>query len=112
MTCPPLPMAGVYAIQNMENGRVYVGASVDVDRRIRVHHAQMRRGQCSNPGVQLDLVNFGVEVFRIVVLERLPSATLLAEREQAWAEHFFAFQHGYNRRRIARPDSIAAEAES
>ncbi|WP_155300923.1 GIY-YIG nuclease family protein [Deinococcus kurensis] len=93
-----IPPAGVYAIQNTENGRVYVGASVDLERRIRGHKTQMKRGKSSNRNIQADLRELGTEVFAFSVLERVIHIRDLPAAEQRWASLLGAFdrERGYN----------------
>jgi len=98
-----IPPAGVYAIQNIENGRVYVGSSVDVLRRLRTHETQMLLGRSSNPGIQADLATMGCEAFVMHVLERVSVPAHLSTREQFWADYLRAFEVGYNVRRISTP---------
>lgn len=95
-----LPSAGIYAIQNLDNGRIYVGGSVDVDRRVKVHQAHLARGQSDNPRIRQDIITYGPTVFRISILQRTFSTQELAELEQLWADRLGAFETGYNVRRI------------
>lgn len=95
-----LPSAGIYAIQNLDNGRIYVGGSVDVDRRVKVHQAHLARGQSDNPHIRHDIITYGPAVFRISILQRTFSTQELAELEQRWADRLGAFETGYNIRRI------------
>ncbi|MDK2013526.1 MULTISPECIES: GIY-YIG nuclease family protein [unclassified Deinococcus] len=104
---PPvvIPPAGVYAIQNTETGRVYVGSSVNLAQRIHAHTRGLQRGMSSNPGIQADVRLYGPDAFVIVVLERVLHTHELAAREAHWAQVLQAFAPdvGYNERRITRP---------
>lgn len=43
---------GIYAIRNTENGKVYIGQSVDVEYRISHHFGQLRAGKHHNEHLQ------------------------------------------------------------
>jgi len=47
-------MIGIYSITNTKNGRIYIGASEDIDRRWNEHRTYLRRGKHSNPQLQQD----------------------------------------------------------
>ena len=99
----PLPLAGVYAIQNLDNGRIYVGASINVDRRIETHKTKMQRGIPENPGILADMQT-GPTAFQFMVLQRTFDPNELSDLEQLWADRLGAFEHGYNKRRIGQAD--------
>lgn len=99
----PLPLAGVYAIQNLDNGRIYVGASINVDRRIETHKTRMSQGRPENPGILADM-RTGPTAFQFVILQRTFDLNELPELEQLWADRLGAFEHGYNKRRIGESD--------
>lgn len=98
-----LPQAGVYAIQNLDNGRVYVGASINVDRRLETHKTRMSQGRPENPNILADM-RASETAFQFMVLQRTFNTAELPELEQLWADRLDAFGHGYNKRRIGQAD--------
>ena len=65
---------GVYKITNLVNGKVYIGASKDIERRWSVH----RRGLTA---IAEDLQTFGLENFKFEILLECPE-TMLAQWER------------------------------
>lgn len=91
---------GIYCIQNIENGKRYVGQSVDIVRRWRGHKAKLRYGKHSNQFLQNAWLKYGEDAFTFTILETLEirdSATL-SKREGYYCTLFRTFDenHGYN----------------
>ncbi|AZI45300.1 endonuclease (plasmid) [Deinococcus psychrotolerans] len=100
-TSLPIPSAGVYAIENTVNGRIYVGSSVNVEMRMH-HRLSFRRGSGSSTSrlILADLKVFGVAAFRLTILQRTYEVSELKSLEQRWADQLGAFEYGYNVRRM------------
>ena len=52
-------ISGVYKIQEINSGKVYIGASVNVSRRLLGHKSSLRTGKHINKGLQKDFNLFG-----------------------------------------------------
>ncbi len=78
---------GVYAIVSLCSQRVYVGSSVNINRRWIEHRSRLRGGSHRNPKLQIEWARYGEPFFAFVVLERTPSeyAPRIA-REQWWID--------------------------
>jgi group I intron endonuclease len=91
-------IAGVYGICCKKTGRWYVGASVDIERRIKNHYYELRifgaRGDKGQMG--LDFSKYGRNAFYDVIFEKVDNVNQLADRERAWAEKTNAITDGYN----------------
>jgi group I intron endonuclease len=89
-----LRCAGIYAIRHSASGKVYVGQSQNVRKRIQ-EHSLLRKG-CTY--LRNALKRYGWEAFEIVILERVDDLALLNEREQYWIDTLHACDHelGYN----------------
>lgn len=79
-------LGGVYAIRNLLTGKVYVGASVDVPRRLTAHVKELDRGKHLVPQLQADWSSIGGEKFSFDLLEVVADKGNLREREQARIE--------------------------
>lgn len=91
-------VSGVYAIRNMISGRLYVGASWNLDSRFGNHLSMLRSGWHSNPALQRDWDWLGNEAFEFLILEYCTD-TLLGDRELSWVSLFMAIGPGvYNSR--------------
>ena len=77
-------LSGIYKI-SLDDGRCYVGQSIDVEVRQRAHLARLRVGQHHSPELQSAWNEHSEDAFTLSVLERCePSA--LGEREQFWID--------------------------
>lgn len=74
--------SGIYEIVNLVNGKRYVGSSVDLSRRLRVHRRHLVVGTHHNARLQRAWKKYGPEAFdfRVVLLCGTES---LIEQEQA-----------------------------
>lgn len=87
---------GIYGILNTENGKWYVGQSVDIDHRIEQHKMLLRKGKHKNEHLQNSWIKRGEKAFAFVVLE-LCDVEELSEREIFWISKKNAFHDGYNK---------------
>ena len=97
-------MTGIYLITNLVNGKVYVGQSVDIQRRYSEHirSAQpdkysLKNERDSKTPIHLAMQKYGIENFSLRILEEC-SRELLNEREKYWISMFHSNEkkYGYN----------------
>jgi hypothetical protein len=96
---------GVYQVRNTVNGKLLVGASVDLPSILNRHRAALRMGGHLNRELQKDWIEFGPEAFEFEVLDTLttperpgydPSDDLRA-LEELWLDKLSPFgERGYN----------------
>lgn len=91
MTC------GIYKITNIKNGKIYIGQSINIERRWKRHLSASKNPKSHeyNAPLHIDMRKFGDEAFKIEVLEECVQEKL-NEREKYWIEKTEAFQFGYN----------------
>lgn len=102
---------GVYQIKNLENGRIYVGASSNIRARWLGHRSQLNNSLRGNPGLQSDWSAIGEGKFEFSVLEDVSDAAQLVPCEQRWMDSLGACQTGYNRQPIASIGGPKTSAE-
>ena len=90
--------SGVYAIVNVENGKLYVGSSVHVEDRWKEHFRELQRGIHGNPYLQNAFNKCGPEAFSFHLLESVDDLESLYIREQYWMDlsRSYVPQNGYN----------------
>lgn len=88
-------MCGIYKIENLKNGKVYVGQAVDIKRRWSRHRMELKKGIHSNKYLQRAYDKYGVDAFRYSVIEECPKEKL-NEREIFYIQKFDSFSNGYN----------------
>lgn len=74
--------AGVYAIENMTTGLVYIGSSVCFTDRWSAHKCKLRRNRHDNPLLQADWNIYGEEMFSHRVLEVISHCKPTKEQEK------------------------------
>ena len=88
---------GVYEILNASNGRLYIGSSVDVKKRLRIHERELKNGSHGNSHLQHAWNKYGPEAFCFFQVEACRPPELL-EKEQFWMDACRTHDrlHGYN----------------
>jgi group I intron endonuclease len=77
--------SGIYKIENIINGKCYIGSTVDIKRRWRQHLNNLRCGEHTNRHLQSSWNQYGEGGFAFSVLEHCPSEALVS-REQFYFE--------------------------
>jgi hypothetical protein len=99
--------AGVYAIRNVVNGRVYVAGDGDVQGAIERDRVDLQRKAHRNAALQSDWNWFGEDSFRFDVVDTIEPAALagrdsrggLLRRLDAWRDALRSYgETGYNAR--------------
>jgi group I intron endonuclease len=78
--------SGIYYIQNLENGKIYIGSAVNITERWRLHKVHLRNGNHHNKHLQVAWVKYGEDVFKFGVIEYIEDKDMLLEREQYWID--------------------------
>ena len=91
--------AGIYTIKCIENGKVYVGRSVQVPIRRKRHEYDLRDGVHTNKELQMDYDKYGKDAFVFELVEEVPKDIAydeLDELEREYINRFDSFREGYN----------------
>ena len=88
-------ICGIYKIENIINGKVYIGQSVDVYKRWHEHFKYLRQNQHINRHLQSAYNLYGESNFVASILERCDRCNL-NNREQFWILHYNSMKRGYN----------------
>jgi group I intron endonuclease len=100
----PIKASGIYKITNSADGKIYIGASHDIRKRLRAHLETLRKSEHPSGNLQSAYDASGEHAFTFEVLEFChPNKTF--EREQAWLNLTRCFDSliGYNVCEIAGP---------
>lgn len=84
---------GIYKITNKENGKIYIGQSINCERRIKEHCYPNRY----KDGLVIDVAihKYGVENFTYEIIEECDKENL-DEREIYWIAYYNSKKEGYN----------------
>lgn len=89
-------MAYIYKIENIKNGKVYIGKTISsIEKRWREHWQDATKDRCKERPLYRAFNKYGKLNFSIEVLEEV-SYEVLNEREKYWIEYFGSFKKGYN----------------
>ena len=91
-------MQGVYKIQNTINGKLYIGSSVNIERRFKSHKKELNEKTHNNIYLQNAWNKYGEDSFVFEVIEIVNDRETLREREQYYIEIYNSANHahGYN----------------
>lgn len=91
-----MKIGGIYKIQHIESGKLYVGSAKNIESRWGEHFRQLRRGVHHSAKLQRAWNKYGSEMFSFSVLEEVKDPSKLLEREQFWIDSTNAVKSGYN----------------
>ena len=91
------PKCGIYLIENVTSGRVYVGSSINITRRWDGHRSLLQNGNHHSLRLQRSWSKHGAAAFVFKVIE-LVNLDKLVEREQHWLTELSAAdpKRGFN----------------
>lgn len=92
--------SGIYKIRNLLNGKVYIGQSIDINNRFRVHKNIIRSTKVFRHLLYKAFNKYGIENFEFNVIEHVEDTNLLDQREQHWLDYYNSYnpEYGYNLR--------------
>jgi len=93
-------MVGIYMIENLLNGKVYIGSSTDIKKRWWFHKGKLNRKideKHENLKLQADWDEYGSRAFEFRVLEKCNPCDL-DEYETKWIQYYQSYktEYGYN----------------
>lgn len=89
-------MIGVYCIENLVNGKCYVGGSTNIKARWSTHRSSLNHGYHASESLQQEWIVYGEENFAFHMLEEVMNEDNLVDREQFWIDNFDSINIGYN----------------
>lgn len=96
---------GIYKIENLINGKVYIGQSKNILRRWQEHKNKYKT---LNTKLYLAMREDGIENFDFSIIEICP-LELLNEKEQYYIDYFNSANDGYNMNNVDRPQYTISE---
>jgi group I intron endonuclease len=82
-------MKGIYKIENIINGKIYIGSSIDIDRRIKRHKNDLTKNKHVNIHLQRDFNKYGIEYYSFECVE-LCNENNLKVLEQKYLDEIFS----------------------
>lgn len=89
-------IGGIYKIENLVNGKCYIGSSVSLNKRLHLHRCHLWKNQHHSIKLQRAWNRYGADSFSMLVVEIVADKTCLIAREQWWIDHENCIALGYN----------------
>lgn len=88
---------GIYKITNTVNGKVYIGQSIDIERRHHEHNVKLNNNNHHNSYLQNSWNKYGESKFSHEIIEKC-DVSQLNDREEYWISKYDSFNNnlGYN----------------
>lgn len=93
--------SGVYQIQNLINGKCYIGSSKNLNTRKRIHFSDLKLNKHHNSKLQNAFNKYGEKNFEFSILEYINNPENLIKIEQFYIDFFDVVSNGYNIRIFA-----------
>ncbi len=100
----PQHICGIYCITSLDTGKQYIGRSIDLKVRLRLHRHDSVNHPEYSPTFYNDIHAFGVERFKVELLEEC-SPDDLVTRERYWINVLGTEYGGYNLSRVGLKSS-------
>lgn len=81
-------MSGIYIIRNILNNKIYIGSSVNINRRWNVHKRSLLNNIHHSHVLQRAYNKYGIDNFSYEIIEYIDDVNKLIEREQIWLDFF------------------------
>ena len=78
----------IYFIKNMENGKFYIGSSIDFNRRKRVHLNLLKNNKHHSIKLQNSFNKYGIDKFQFNIIEIVNNIDQLIQIEQKYLNNF------------------------
>ena len=86
---------GIYKIENLINGSIYIGQSIDMEKRWSTHISILNQNNHYNAHLQNAWNKYGSENFKFSIVEECKPLEL-NDREIYWINKYDSFINGYN----------------
>lgn len=89
-------MKGIYKIENIKNGKIYIGSSIDIDKRIDRHKNELIKNKHVNSHLQRDFNKYGIDYYTFECIELCDDDNLRV-LEQKYLDEIFSNEEYYRK---------------
>lgn len=86
---------GIYKYENKLNHQVYIGQSINIEKRYAQHLYDAKYRPERGTGIDKAIHKYGIENFDFSIIEECTQEEL-DEKEQKWIEFYDSYHNGYN----------------
>ena len=89
---------GIYLLRNLSNGKVYIGKSINLEKRLKEHKLSLIRGDHHNNYLQNAWNKYGEDCFEVEILFNSNNPSELTEKEIHFIKLYNSnnLEYGYN----------------
>ena len=84
-----MKIQGIYKIVNTVNNKVYIGQSINIERRFREHKRNFKKDL--NFPIYNAFKKYEIGNFEFIIIEQVHDVTKLDEREQYWLDYYKSY---------------------
>jgi predicted GIY-YIG superfamily endonuclease len=98
---------GIYMVKCKINSKIYIGQSIDMERRWDQHKYGKGNIILRNAIQKYGLDNFEFSILEEVIMENKPKEVITEElykKEQLWFDKLKPYENGYNINKVAKPN--------
>jgi len=91
-------LSGIYKITCLNNDKFYIGSSININRRLKVHQTLLNKNKHPNKRLQNCWNEYGKQSFRFEIIETINNIKQLQTREKWWLDNTKCYKReiGFN----------------
>ena len=101
---------GIYMLINDNTSEVYVGQSMNLEKRRRTHFEELANGTHHNSGMQADYNSGDTFTFHVIEYANQATRPELWKKEEYYIDLHDSYYHGYNNTRGGSYDGLRYES--
>ncbi len=97
---------GIYRIYCKSEDKSYIGKSINIEERWKIHQNELKKGKHHNKKLQKVFNKYGKDDFEFSILKEVDDYYEITYYESYYAEEFNAFNSGYNIGKLFKSQDI------
>ena len=98
--------SGIYRIYSKSENKNYIGKSINIEERWKIHLNELKKGKHHNKKLQKTFNKYGKDDFEFSILKEVDDYYEITYYESYYAEEFNAFNSGYNIGKLFKSQDI------
>ena len=98
--------SGIYRIYCKSEDKSYIGKSINIEERWKIHQNELKKGKHHNKKLQKVFNKYGKDDFEFSILKEVDDYYEITYYESYYAEEFNAFNSGYNIGKLFKSQDI------
>lgn len=98
--------SGIYRIYSKSENKNYIGKSINIEERWKIHLNELKKGKHHNKKLQKTFNKYGKDDFEFSILKEVDDYYEIYYYESYYAEEFNTFNSGYNIGKLFKSQDI------